>query len=85
MSRRSDAVDVARTVGSALRKADDLRRGRLSLADPKADDSSSGFLRGVALGALVGAAIAGSTIWERRKARQRIRRELHEEAPSPEA
>jgi hypothetical protein len=85
VSRRSDAVDVARTVTSALRKADDLRRGRLALGQSRADDSSSGFLRGVALGALVGAAIAGSTIWERRKARKRVRREFREETPSPEA
>jgi len=28
------------------------------------------FLRGLSLGALVGAAIAGSTIWDRRRARR---------------
>lgn len=38
--------------------------------------SSSTFVRGLTIGALVGAAIAGSTIWERRRARQRIKREL---------
>ena len=85
MSRRADALDVARTVTTALRKADDLRRGRLPLGDSKADAANSGFLRGVALGALVGAAIAGSTIWERRKAKDRIRRELLEDEPGPRA
>ena len=35
------------------------------------------FLRGLSLGALVGAAIAGSTIWDRRRAR---RNRAHETA-----
>jgi hypothetical protein len=34
------------------------------------DQRASTFARGLALGALVGAAIAGSTIWQRRHARQ---------------
>ena len=33
------------------------------------DQRASTFARGLALGALVGAAIAGSTIWQRRHAR----------------
>ena len=33
------------------------------------DERASTFARGLALGALVGAAIAGSTIWQRRHAR----------------
>jgi hypothetical protein len=33
------------------------------------DERASTFARGLALGALVGAAIAGSTIWQRRQAR----------------
>ena len=37
--------------------------------DP-ADQRATTFARGLALGALVGAAIAGSTIWQRRHARQ---------------
>jgi hypothetical protein len=45
---------LARVVESAA--GDDLR--------------ASNFARGLALGALVGAAIAGSTIWQRRHARQ---------------
>jgi hypothetical protein len=40
----------------------------LSRDDEEADRRISAFARGVALGALVGAAIAGSTIWSRRKA-----------------
>ena len=32
------------------------------------DQRASTFARGLALGALVGAAIAGSTIWQRRRA-----------------
>jgi hypothetical protein len=40
----------------------------LSQDDEEADRRMSAFARGVALGALVGAAIAGSTIWSRRKA-----------------
>jgi hypothetical protein len=33
--------------------------------------SASIFLRGLSIGALIGAAIAGSTIWERRRTRRR--------------
>ena len=33
------------------------------------DVRASTFIRGLALGALVGAAVAGSTIWQRRHAR----------------
>ena len=35
------------------------------------DERASTFARGLGLGALVGAAIAGSTIWQRRHARSR--------------
>jgi hypothetical protein len=38
-------------------------------ADDPDDQRASTFARGLALGALVGAAIAGSTIWQRRHAR----------------
>lgn len=34
------------------------------------DERAMTFARGLALGALVGAAVAGSTIWQRRLARQ---------------
>ena len=38
--------------------------------DGSSDDPRAGsFARGMVLGALVGAAIAGSTIWQRRQAR----------------
>jgi hypothetical protein len=36
---------------------------------PDDDERAMTFARGLALGALVGAAIAGSTIWQRRHAR----------------
>jgi hypothetical protein len=36
------------------------------------DQRASTFARGLALGALVGAAIAGSTIWQRRHASPRL-------------
>jgi hypothetical protein len=52
--------------------------GPASGAEPSGDPDSSRFLRGVAIGALVGAAIAGSTVWQRRRVRGRIRRELIE-------
>jgi len=47
---------------------------------PSDAEGSSRFLRGVAIGALVGAAIAGSTVWQRRRVRDRIRRELLSDA-----
>ena len=37
--------------------------------DEDREQRASTFARGLALGALVGAAIAGSTIWQRRQAR----------------
>jgi hypothetical protein len=40
-----------------------------AIGDPAGDERASTFARGLALGALVGAAIAGSTIWQRRRAR----------------
>jgi hypothetical protein len=38
--------------------------------DEERNQRASTFARGLAIGALVGAAIAGSTIWQRRAARQ---------------
>ena len=46
------------------------------------DQRATTFARGLALGALVGAAIAGSTIWQRRQTRQMQRAE---DAPGPVA
>ena len=40
--------------------------------DADRDQRASTFARGLALGALVGAAIAGSTIWQRRIAKARV-------------
>ena len=40
-----------------------------AIGDPAGDERASTFARGLALGALVGAAIAGSTIWQRRHTR----------------
>jgi hypothetical protein len=71
---------VARTVSAAVRRVDDLRHGRMPAGRGEADPSSSVFLRGVALGALVGAAIAGSTIWERRLRRHSV---PADDAPHP--
>ncbi len=43
---------------------------RAAVGRPDDDDQrASTFARGLALGALVGAAIAGSTIWQRRQLR----------------
>ena len=52
------------------------------------DDPRTGsFARGMVLGALVGAAIAGSTIWQRRQSRieaeTALAGELETESPSP--
>ena len=46
---------------------DRLTGGATSVGD---DPRIAQFVRGVALGALVGAAIAGSTLWGRRRSRQ---------------
>ena len=59
----------------------------VAATDPGAEGLVSGstFFRGLALGAIVGAAIAGSTIWQRRRVRRRIREQLVDEASSPDA
>jgi hypothetical protein len=44
------------------------------------DRRASTFARGLAMGALVGAAIAGSTIWQRRQARPAV---IDEGGPDP--
>jgi lipid-binding SYLF domain-containing protein len=48
-----------------------LSRAAEAATDAATDDDqrAATFVRGLALGALVGAAIAGSTIWQRRHAR----------------
>jgi hypothetical protein len=50
------------------------------------DQRASTFARGLALGALVGAAIAGSTIWQRRQIRAaRDEQAAEAENPPPDA
>ncbi len=71
MSRARAALQRA-----ALGRGSDEAPGAAPGAEPSGDPDSSRFLRGVAIGALVGAAIAGSTVWQRRRVRGRIRREL---------
>jgi hypothetical protein len=64
------------------------RRGRPAETGPAAETSvdagqpRSIFLRGLSLGALVGAVIAGSAIWERRRLRRG--RSVAAEAPADE-
>jgi hypothetical protein len=45
---------------------DELRRAAAGAGDDRDTAAGSTFLRGLVAGALVGAAIAGSAIWERR-------------------
>ena len=49
------------------------------------DQRASTFARGLALGALVGAAIAGSTIWQRRQAarREAFAEDVADASPEP--
>lgn len=61
---------------AAIDRAAGVPAGAPAAADAASGPDPSRFLRGVAIGALVGAAIAGSTIWQRRRLRGRIRREL---------
>jgi hypothetical protein len=49
------------------------------------DPRATQFVRGLAIGALVGAAIAGSTIWQRRRATGRTIRPSSAEATDPSA
>ncbi len=57
-------------------------------ADGSTEDPRAGsFARGLVLGALVGAAIAGSTIWQRRQARlqavTKVEEEMQAGVPAP--
>jgi hypothetical protein len=54
----SDRSDLPAPIATIVRA--------LSGASREADERASTFARGLALGALVGAAIAGSAIWQRR-------------------
>lgn len=65
------------------------RRSRGDLIDwpwRKADEAAHAqaiFIRGMSLGALIGAAIAGSAIWERRRLRARPKNTKPEPRPEP--
>jgi hypothetical protein len=61
----TDPVHVPPPLEAFFRSITDRAGG--SAEDP--DVRASTFARGLALGALVGAAIAGSTIWQRRHSR----------------
>jgi hypothetical protein len=71
VNRSSDVGGVARALGAAARRLDELRRAARAPGEAHESASSSTFLRGLVVGALVGAAIAGSTIWERRRSRRK--------------
>ena len=65
------------------------RRSRLDLLPwprerpDEAAHTQAIFLRGLSLGALIGAAIAGSAIWERRRIRGRAGETAPEPRPEP--
>jgi hypothetical protein len=61
----TDPVRVPSALEGLIRSVTDCAAG--GPGDP--DVRASTFTRGLALGALVGAAIAGSTIWQRRHGR----------------
>ena len=77
--------------GSRARGALDTmsRRSRLDLPSwpwERQDDAAHAqatFLRGLSIGALIGAAIAGSAIWERRRIRGRADETTPDRPPDP--
>jgi hypothetical protein len=64
----SDRIDLPAPVDALVRA--------IGGPSPEADERASTFARGLALGALVGAAIAGSAIWQRRQGQDRGARAL---------
>ena len=68
MSRSSRVRHLVRAARSAPQRVEELRRAVAAVGAGADRDAAAGstFLRGLVAGALVGAAIAGSTIWERR-------------------
>jgi hypothetical protein len=74
----SDPVRVPRPVETLIRAV----AGGTDPADR--DRRASTFTRGLALGALVGAAIAGSTIWQRRSGRRLQAAAVEPHAPAAE-
>ena len=76
MSRSSRVRHLVRAARTASQRVEELRRPAPGSGDDRDTAAGSTFLRGLVAGALVGAAIAGSTIWERRHGRQRIDAEI---------
>jgi len=76
MSRSSDVQGLVRAVRRGAQRLEGLRGAGPAPGERDERPVSSTFLRGVVAGALVGAAIAGSTVWQRRRVRSRIQREL---------
>jgi hypothetical protein len=72
VSRSSRVRHLVRAARSASHRVEELRLAANGPDDDRDAAAASTFLRGLVAGALVGAAIAGSTIWERRHRRQRI-------------
>ena len=66
MSRSSRVRHLVRAARSASHRVDELRRAAAGAGDDRDTAAGSTFLRGLVAGTLVGAAIAGSAIWERR-------------------
>jgi hypothetical protein len=87
MSRSSNVQGLVRAARSGARRLEGLRgaggagpgTSGSARGEPVEPTVSSTFLRGLVAGALVGAAIAGSTVWQRRRVRGRIQRELIED------
>ncbi|HEX4898403.1 MAG TPA: hypothetical protein VFV53_08620 [Candidatus Limnocylindrales bacterium] len=69
MSRSSRVRLLVRAARSASHRVEELRRVAAGAGDDRDVAAGSTFLRGLVAGALVGAAIAGSAIWERRHRR----------------
>jgi hypothetical protein len=71
VSRSSRVRHLVRAARSASHRVEELRRAAAGAGNDRDAAAGSTFLRGLVAGALVGAAIAGSTIWERRHRRLR--------------
>jgi hypothetical protein len=61
-------------IAALLRAMRGQPAGAMPSGDP--DEDSPAFVRGLALGAFVGAAIAGSTLWRRFQGRSRNARDV---------
>ena len=70
----SDRVRLPASVDGVIRRIEEAAAGD--------EERASTFARGVALGVLVGAAIAGSTLWQRRHAGASRQRETARPEPA---